>query len=87
MYVTLGPLLERLETIERTRPKEEQRDVPTMKELAAVAGITPVSMSRLVTGKVRSLNFETGAAILDELNRRGFEVGPSDILGYRQPES
>jgi DNA-binding Xre family transcriptional regulator len=86
MFMQLGAYLERLETLERNRPEEKRRRVPTMRELAEVAGISPVSLSRLTTGKVNSLNFHIGAAILDELNKRGFPAGPADILGYEAPE-
>ena len=86
MYIKLGPYLETLQTIERTKPQSEQRKVPTMKELAQVAGINPVSLSRLVTGKIGSLNFKIGASILDELNQRGFPTTPNDILAYHPPE-
>ena len=86
MYIKLGPYLETLQTKERTKPKSEQRKVPTMKELAQVAGINPVSLSRLVTGKIGSLNFKIGASILDELNERGFPTTPNEILAYHPPE-
>lgn len=86
MYINLGPYLEKLETLERTKPEGQRRDVPTMRELARAAGVNPVSLSRLVTGKVQSLNLAIGAAILDELNKRGFSAGPADILGYQAPE-
>ena len=86
MYIQLGPYLETLQTIERTKPHSEQRKVPTMKELAQAAGINPVSLSRLVTGKIGSLNFKIGASILDDLNQRGFPTTPNDILAYHPPE-
>ncbi|MGB0388886.1 MAG: helix-turn-helix domain-containing protein [Ardenticatenaceae bacterium] len=86
MYIKLGPYLETLQTIERTKASQEQRKVPTMKELAEAADINPVSLSRLVTGKIASLNFKIGALILDELNRRGFPATPNDILAYHPPE-
>lgn len=85
MYVRLGVYLEGLEASERTMPEGKRRDVPTMKELAEAAGINPVTLSRLVTGKIGSLNLKIGAAILDELNRRGFNATPNDILAYRPP--
>ncbi len=86
MYIALGVYLEHLETVERTKPEAARRDVPTMRELARAAGISPVSLSRLVTGKVGSLNLHTARAILDELHRRGFEAEVNDILTYEPPE-
>jgi DNA-binding Xre family transcriptional regulator len=86
MYITLGAYLERLEAVERAKPEGARRDVPTMRELAEAAGISPVSLSRLVTGKVGSLNFKIARAILDELHRRGFDANINDILEYAPPE-
>lgn len=82
MYIRLGEYLAGLEGLERSRPAAERRNVPTMRELAEAARINPVSMSRLARGRIRSLNFDIGAAILDELNRRGFPATPNDILAY-----
>lgn len=87
MYMQLGQYLEHLKAIERTKPERARREVPSMRELADAAGINPVSLSRLETGKIGSLRFEIGAAILDELRRRGFETQPGDIIGYRPPEA
>lgn len=84
LYVKLGPYLETLENEERLRPEAMRREVPTMKELAQAAGITPVSLSRLVRGKIKSLNFDTGAAIIAELRRRGFDTDVDDILAYAE---
>ena len=85
MYVRLGSFLQELEAIESAKPKERQRPVPTHRELAEAAGINPVSLSKLVRGRTGSLSLEIGAKILDELNRRGFEANPNDILGYQAP--
>jgi DNA-binding Xre family transcriptional regulator len=87
MYVKLKSYLEELEELEQSRPAGQRREVPTLRDLAAAAGIHEVTMSKLVRGKIRSLTFDTGTAILDELHRRGFEADVSDILGYRPPES
>lgn len=87
MYVRLGAYLEELEAIERAKPEGQRRKVPTMKELARAAGISPVSLSRLVRGQVNSLNFSIGTGILDELRRRGFDADVGDILSYQPPES
>lgn len=83
MYVKLSGYLEGLENLERSKPEGQRRDVPSMKELAEAAGIHPVTMSKLVTGKINSLNFGTGAAIIGELRRRGFNTDVADILAYR----
>jgi DNA-binding Xre family transcriptional regulator len=84
MYIQLGAYLSKLENEERGLPEGKRRPVPTMRELAAAAGINPVTLSRLERGKIKSLNLEIGAAILDELNRRGFDTTPNDIIAYRR---
>lgn len=86
MYFRLGVYLEHLEAIERTRPEGQRRRVPTMKELAAAAHVNPANLSRLVTGRIGSLNFRIGVGILDELRRRGFPATPNDIIAYIPPE-
>lgn len=85
MYITLNAYLEGLEATERSKPEGARRSVPTMRELAEVAGISAVSMSRLATGKVNSLNFDTGAAIITEMRRRGFDTEIGDFVAYRPP--
>lgn len=85
MYLNLKSYLGELEAVERSKPVGKRRDVPTMTELARAVGMHKVSFSRLVTGQVRSLNFDVGAKILDELRRRGFETNPGDIIGYVPP--
>jgi DNA-binding Xre family transcriptional regulator len=84
MYIQLGAYLSRLESEERGIPEGKRRQVPTMRELAAAVGINPATLSKLERGKIKSLNFEIGAAILDELNRRGFDTTPNDIIAYRR---
>ena len=54
----------------------EERGTGTV-ELAARVGITPVNLSRIKTGRVRSIRFSTLNALCREL-----ECEPGDILGY-----
>jgi hypothetical protein len=86
MYIRLKPYLEELAIKEEARPEEERRPVPTMEEIARSVKYNPVSMSRLVTGRIKSLNLELGAAIVDELRRRGFPMQVTDLVGYEPPE-
>lgn len=86
MYVRLKSYLDELSAIEEARPEHQRRRVPTMKEIAEAVGYNPVTMSRLATGKIRSLNLELGAAIIDEMRRRGFPMEVSDLVAYRPAE-
>jgi DNA-binding Xre family transcriptional regulator len=85
MFFRLSVYLEELAAIERTKPENQRRQVPTMKELAAAAHVNPANLSRLVTGRIGSLNFRIGVAILDEFHRRGFHATPNDIIAYIPP--
>ena len=58
------------------RAAERARRAGTV-ELAARVGITPVNLSRIKTGRVRSIRFSTLNALCREL-----ECEPGDILGY-----
>ncbi len=86
MIVTLKSYLESLEERERVKPEEERRKVPNLVELAEVAGVHKATLSRFAGGQTRSLPFDMGVAILDELNRRGFKTNVNDILTYLPPE-
>ena len=68
---TLAAYLKRLEA---AALEGDPRPVPTIKELAKVAGISRVSMSNLANGNRESVNTETLGAVMGELRRRGFDV-------------
>ncbi len=79
MYIRLASYLQRLRAIERRKPKEQRLNVPTMKELSEVAGVSSTSMSRMANGHMRSLNLDVAAAILSEMWKRGFNTDIKDI--------
>lgn len=84
LYVALKEYLAGLEARESTRPPAHRRDVPTMSDLARVAGINKQTMSRWVGGQIKSTNHQTAGAIIAELRRRGFATEVGDILGYSE---
>ncbi len=86
MYVTLKEYLSRMETLERTRPDGQRRSVPSIVELAKAVGIHPITMSDIANNHVIRFNLHTGAAIMDEMRRRGFPMDVSDLLAYRPAE-
>jgi hypothetical protein len=86
MYVALRAYVERLSAIENSKPKDQRRRLPTMKELAEEVGIHQVTMSEIANSNIRQLNLETGGRIIAAMRRRGFPMEVSDLLGYREAE-
>lgn len=87
MRVTLKSYLTDLSEREQGKPEGVRRDVPTLTELATVAGVQKGTMSRLVNGKIRALSFDIGERVLTELHKRGFiEAGIGDILAFDPPD-
>jgi DNA-binding Xre family transcriptional regulator len=86
MYFNLKSYLGDLEAAEAAKPVTLRRHVPTLTELAAAAGIHKVTMSKMVQGRIRSLNFDVGQKIVAELRRCGFNTQPGDLLGYKESE-
>lgn len=84
IVVTLKSYLERLVEGERVK-HSSQRSVPTLTDLAEVAGVNKATISRLANGGYKSLSFDIAVAILDELNRRGFPTRLDDIISYYPP--
>ena len=84
MFFNLKGYLAELEAAEAAKPEGERRDVPTLTDLARAAGVHKVTMSKLVQGRIRSLSFDIGGAIVAELRQRGFDTQPGDLLGYAE---
>ena len=84
MYFNLKGYLAQLEASEAAKPDGEQRTVPSLTDLARAAGVHKVTMSKLVRGQIRSLNFDIGTAIIAEMRRNGFETQPGDLFGYEE---
>lgn len=86
MYVTLGLYLDRLKLMERNKPREQQRRIPSMEELAKAVGVHPVTMSNIANSNIRQLNLETGGRIISTLRGYGFPMEISDLLEYREAD-
>lgn len=86
MYIRLKAYLSELAAAEEQKPRQLRRPVPTMKELAEAVDYDPQTMSRLATGKIKSLNFELGAKIIDEMRGRGFQMQVTDLIAYEPPD-
>lgn len=87
MYITLRSYMDRLTAIENSKPKDQRRPVPTMKDLAAEVGIHPVTMSAIGASSIRQLNLETGGRIISAMRRRGFPMQVTDLLDYREADT
>jgi hypothetical protein len=85
MRVTLKEYLARLESIESVKPEGQRREVPTLSDLAAAAGIHPMTMSKWISGRIGATNHRTSGAIIMELRQRGFPAEVADILAYVPP--
>jgi DNA-binding Xre family transcriptional regulator len=83
VYIRLVPYLQELALIEQTKPNALQRPVPTLAELAKIAGLSRNAMSNLTTGKTRSLNLDLACLIIDEMRRRGFDMELTDLVAYQ----
>ena len=82
MYVNLKGYLSKLRAIERSKPKDQQRIVPSLSEIARSIDMHQTSLSRLANNQVNQLSLETGAKIISEMRERGFDMQVGDLLVY-----
>ena len=80
--ITFKSYLERLREMEMAKPKEEQREIPTIRQVALSAGLHPVTASRLMHGHVKAVSLEKLALIIDDMRNRGFNTNITDCLTY-----
>jgi molybdenum cofactor biosynthesis enzyme MoaA len=81
--VTFKAYLDTLAAIERRKPEEQRKTIPTLEEIAAAAGIHPVTLSNTVNNKVKLLNLASVTQIIAFMRARGFPMEVSDFLEYR----
>lgn len=82
MNVVFREYLNRLETSERAKPPGERRYVPTQREIAGAVGINEVTLAKLLSGRIRALNLDTGGKIIQFMRRHGFEMTEADLVSY-----
>jgi hypothetical protein len=80
-------LLSRLEAEELARPPGERRQLPSIPEMAAKAGVHRATMYNLVKGHVKQVNLELLSVIYAELRERGFKVHYADLLTMHPAEA
>ena len=83
MYITLKAFLQKLEDLERSKPESERREIPSIVALAEAIGVHPVTLSNIANNNIVRFNLKTGAAIIDEMRRRGLLMESSDLISYR----
>ncbi|MBA3530492.1 MAG: hypothetical protein H0T73_01035 [Ardenticatenales bacterium] len=76
-----------MEALEQSRSESQRREVPSIVALAEAVGIHPITMSNIANNHVTRFNLETGAAIIDEMRRRGFPMEAHDLIAYRPAEA
>jgi hypothetical protein len=86
MHIVFRDYMNRIEAAERAKPPGERRYVPTMGEIAEAIGINQVTLSKLMSGKIRALNLDTGGKIMQTMRRYGFDMAETDLIAF-VPES
>lgn len=87
MHIVFRDYIARLEQSERAKPPGERRYVPTMGEVAEAIGVNPVTLSKLMSGKIHALNLETGGKIIRTMRQYGFEMVESDLVRFVTEET
>lgn len=82
MKVRLKEYMTVLEAREILREEGEPKDVPSLSDLAAAAGVTFQTMSRLANNHGKQLSLELLSAVIAEFRRRGFDTRIEDVLAY-----
>lgn len=80
--ITFKSYLTRLNELERAKPEEVRRDIPSIPDIARAAGIHPVTASRLMHGHVNRVSLDKLAAILNVMNDYGFNTKLTDFFVY-----
>jgi hypothetical protein len=82
MHIVFRDYYTSVEAAERAKPPGERRYVPTLGEIADAIGINQVTLSKLMSGRIRALNLDTGGKIIQTMRRYGFEMTERDLLVY-----
>ena len=82
MNVVFRDYLDQLQKNEQSKLPGERRYVPTLREIAKEIGINEVTLSKLLSGKIRSLNLDTGGKIIQTMHRFGFDMAETDLIVF-----
>lgn len=86
MFITLNQYLAFLRNQEQSKPEGKRRPVPSIVALAEAIGIHPITLSNIANNNITRFNLDTGAAIIDEMRKRGFPMEATDLITYRPVE-
>jgi len=82
MFIRLEAYLAELKAEEANKPPGQQRMIPTVADLARAIGMSHQGLSNIVKNDVKQLSLETGAKIIAEMRRRGFDMDVHDLIAY-----
>ncbi len=83
LYITLKSYLAELKKLEEKKPQSQQRYVPTMVEIASEIGLSSTAISNISRNQIKQLTLVTGGKIIAAMQRRGYPMQVSDLIGYR----
>ncbi len=83
--VVLREYLSRLQAIETLKARgEKKKYVPSLAELADLAGLHRGSIFRIAGNKGNSIHFKTANAIIQAMRNQGFDMELSDLVIYEE---
>lgn len=82
--ITFRSYLMRLKEIERVKPADQQRKVPSVSELARLAGLKHNTGSRLMNGHVQTVSLDKLSKIICAMRELGFEMQLTDFLTFTE---
>ena len=86
--IVLREYLKRLQAIETLKDKgQEKKDVPSLAELADLAGLHRGSIFRIAGNKGSSIHFKTANTIIKVMRKEGFDMKLSDLVIYEEDEN
>lgn len=80
LRVVLKEYLLRLQVAEFDKPLDQRRTIPTIADIARVAGVSRAAMSYLASGKANCANLTNLAAAIEVLRIKGFETEMMDLF-------
>lgn len=86
MIILLKHYLARLEAEESVKPPHLRRDIPSITKLAKEVGLSRQQLQSWASNQVRNINLDVTDKILKAMQRRGFPMEISDMLGYYNEE-
>lgn len=80
--IRLKSYLEDLRSIENRKPKENQRQVPSLADIARQNGIHYTSISRFANNRTKRIDFNALDDIIKSIRFYGFPMTISDLIDF-----